>query len=1060
MQKYFPVFLLLLVLPLTGIGDAVPASLLPNMEFHSANGKTPDGWVVSQPRPAEDIFRLVSTADGNILEISEKSAAPVNYTGARFSAGEIPSLKVQLDVKLEDISKNAAVIYYWLDDKGKFIGDAKYVFLGKGNSDWRHIEKIVAPDNPVQTRGVMFCLSVYGNPDGGGKASFRRLKVTAADGQEKTVTESPPVVQKAFKRYSFRDNFTAKPEGVPYYLNRNGVGFLDFSALNTGNPEVNMTVTVPRGVNISLYLFYPRERQCVRIPASAQNALDSGQQSVFQVSRDYDWGVWGNGLFIEAGSQADQAFNIDIEFKTGAESFKSVIPVELLPPPGDINLPRGFKCHSFYSFPLNRIGLSAEKPDPLPEKLYRKWTAAGFVGGWGLIPGGRDWEPFWELHGVFPWRVADAAPQDRNILLPAKTFSGADGTLVCPSILIEKGPAVFAECLRRYNQLDKLQVPGAYCQIDYEPYVDGWTTAMCFCPRCLEHFTAFAKLDKQQISRQKILPRYEKEWIRFRCVQNSRVIKVMADAVRQINPTARFMLCSMPQAAAGEEEDYLKRYGIDLRLYESFTDIHTPMIYNTDLMFYRRLQSCFENLKKPIRPTLSSGWGAVAPYNPQRYRLHLMAAAMLGADGAVIYSGVFQMDDAYFNSQREVMNLIHAIEDEYLIKGKVDGETIAAVPQFQAAGNLYSLSRTFDGKYLVLLCNNSEEDQIFASIRAKSLNGNYRVRDLKSKTTFTVGDGQSDFTAAALQAGISIKIAPFDYALVEISPARSAPAAYSATVNADQVAAQEKAWQASFDAKLNLREENGVKTGTVSIDGKLFYLVETGMNKVLINLKDSAVAEWLVKQGQRTAVRQVGIDILTAPTPYWAKNLEAAFKNYRTGEQAAEACFTYTISQPPFDGLKVEKTYTVSKEKPELSVKVVILPEKGYRQFTYRANNILGIADNAEDISYRIPADSGIAEKKYEGKKSGNLILPKTARVENWCAAVNMKTGEQVKVSFNGQVDELMFWRQGDIATAELIYDKAYRDNDPHKAAPWTAEYRLEYIAGSKNAETRVNIQP
>ena len=203
--------------------SAGEGNLLPNIEFKSSNGATPDLWNVSQSKPAEKIFKVTTQEKSNILEINENSQSFVNSISYRLNVDGFKSFEINADVKLEDISKNAAIIYYWLDQDGKFIDGAKCAYSGKGNSEWNTVEKIIAPDNPVATKGILLCLCVYGKPDDNGKAMFKNVSMTLVDKQEKksaTITSTANNQPQTLKESSFRDNFTDKPKGEPYYISR------------------------------------------------------------------------------------------------------------------------------------------------------------------------------------------------------------------------------------------------------------------------------------------------------------------------------------------------------------------------------------------------------------------------------------------------------------------------------------------------------------------------------------------------------------------------------------------------------------------------------------------------------------------------------------------------------------------------------------------------------------------------------------------------------------------------------------------------------------------------
>jgi len=906
--------------------------------------------------------------------------------------------------------------------------------------------------------------------------------MTPVDKQEKksaTITSTANNQPLTLKESSFCYNFSAKPKGETYYISRGNTGFLDLCAVPFYAGETQVTIQLPESVELSLYMLNSLEKRCTLIKPAKTLSIPPEKKVCYNVSKSFCWLAGGNGLFIRPGVATPEKFNVSIEFETANSKFKVNVPVAVLGEDTPIVLPKNFSCYAYYGFPLPRIGVYDTDQDKLPAELFRKWVSAGFMGGGGgSIPGRPEWTPIWEFAStVFPLRVTDPSAKNKAFLTAAQTVSGSPGTLICPSVLIDQGAPFFIECIKKIGWEEKIKAPNAICEVDYEVYCDGWTTAMCFCPECIKNFAVFAKLDPLGLSPRKILTQYEKQWVKFRCMQNSQVVKAMADAVHQINPQAKFMLCSMPQAAKGEEEDYLKRYGIDLTLYESFIDVHTPMIYNTDMLFYQRLQACFENLKKPVWPYISSGWGPIAPYNPKRYRLQLLTSAVLGAKGAkrgvMVYSGVFQMDDAYFKSHREVMQNIAKIEDNYLVNGEIDKTTAEVIPQFGAKGNFFSVARSNNEKYLVFVCNNSEKEKIFVKVKLNVKEGNFQVRELNSNALVKTGKDRNSITAAELKNGITMVMLPLDYLLLEITPASSSAAdANGPEIMASEIAAMNENEITQFNSKLKLHQENGFKIGTIKKDWKLFYLIENNLNRLTVSLDNSATAEWMVSQNNSfsTAMKEAGIDIFAFPSLYCAKDVKAELKDFKIKGDVAEATFSYSITKAPFDGLRVEKTYYIHKNIPELKIKVVIIPEKGYRQFVYRTTNSLGISDNAEDICYQIPDGKETKTEKYAGKDSSALDFGKNGKTPllknyakktgsfdgTWCLAWNTKNNTAVKTTFDDRVDELFLWRDGNCATVEWVYAKPYQDNDPHKAAPWEINYSFKYIpANSQNIDIK-----
>ncbi|MCM8814499.1 MAG: hypothetical protein NC931_00725 [Candidatus Omnitrophica bacterium] len=157
-------------------------NLIQNYQLRSSNNNIPDGWSWFLDRT---VIRVIPDTETNIVEISEDTDKYVFSISNFVRIDGFKTYKLSVEIKVENISKNAAVYYYWTDANGKEITKERFLTKLSGTKDWEKKEQIISPENPSEIKGIRIILAVYGVKGGAGKAWFRNPCLTEAEPEKK-----------------------------------------------------------------------------------------------------------------------------------------------------------------------------------------------------------------------------------------------------------------------------------------------------------------------------------------------------------------------------------------------------------------------------------------------------------------------------------------------------------------------------------------------------------------------------------------------------------------------------------------------------------------------------------------------------------------------------------------------------------------------------------------------------------------------------------------------------------------------------------------------------------
>ncbi|MBU0714679.1 MAG: hypothetical protein KJ964_04925 [Verrucomicrobia bacterium] len=213
----------------------------------------------------------------------------------------------------------------------------------------------------------------------------------------------------------------------------------------------------------------------------------------------------------------------------------------------------------------------------------------------------------------------------------------------------------------------------------------------CFCPDCIEAFKQYTgikditvppenpvMLEKdypfQDLAEpaRSILSNYPLEWLKFKGDQNGRKWQSMIEAVREVNPSARFYLYSGSYRAIPSMEGpwhHCEWYGVYPpaagRYVDVFMDQHDPMRGKGGLAEMKLMREALRaagGRKVPVLNTVFSE----TPHYPLAKNDAIQSVALTEADGFQIYSWGGNFDSQTWSSVREGIQVLTAFEDFFL----------------------------------------------------------------------------------------------------------------------------------------------------------------------------------------------------------------------------------------------------------------------------------------------------------------------------------------------------------------------------------------------------------
>ena len=300
---------------------------------------------------------------------------------------------------------------------------------------------------------------------------------------------------------------------------------------------------------------------------------------------------------------------------------------------------------------------------------------AGIGGGLALSYYGIEYKPVDEeldRKGYFTWTWAwhgygGAMEPGQQIVYDPDAKSPRK--LVCPQVQAERQEPFWSGLVEGYEKALERDRP--WIIVNYEPpWID-----VCFCERCRKAFAKWAGLSEADVlemtpKQMRELPDYA--WGRFRAHQNDLIIQAHVDAARQTDPDIKFGVCGPPWT------QWHADHAMDIRTYEPEVFLHAPMIYTSPRQYAEMTRSTCENTGALVMPFLLASDVAVPNVFPSAadIRLNMLATALSGGDGAVLWVGIESLDGEVMNALRRSMQEIAQVQP-YIFGGQRRDDVVA-----------------------------------------------------------------------------------------------------------------------------------------------------------------------------------------------------------------------------------------------------------------------------------------------------------------------------------------------------------------------------------------------
>ena len=233
---------------------------------------------------------------------------------------------------------------------------------------------------------------------------------------------------------------------------------------------------------------------------------------------------------------------------------------------------------------------------------------------------------------------------------------------LCPTAQAARTQAWWNSRLEYYRK--RLASGSKKLIIDYEPP----TYHVCFCERCRREFAKFAGLDPANAAAMtpaEIQKLPDHAWGRFRSQQNGTIVKNHIAAIHEVDPEVKVGLC------CSSYTEWAAQHGMDIRLFEPDVAFHAPMIYTVGTAYEKLVRSTCESTRAPVLPFLLASDMAVKGVfpMPEDVRINMLATALSGGRGAILWVGIESLDGQYLNALRQSLDEIRRLQ-KFIVAGQ------------------------------------------------------------------------------------------------------------------------------------------------------------------------------------------------------------------------------------------------------------------------------------------------------------------------------------------------------------------------------------------------------
>ena len=518
--------------------------------------------------------------------------------------------------------------------------------------------------------------------------------------------------------------------------------------------------------------------------------------------------------------------------------------------------------------------------------------------------------------------------------------------------------------------------------------------------------------------------------------------------MRLINPNVKVLFCSAPlppKTEIQEELEYLKFYGVDIRLVDEFVDIQASMNYTPTLDYYKSLEREAKELRSCRMMILSNSWEDISSMRPGRVASHLFAAMFMGCNPPFMGQGLFLAPGTLLAKLKETINDV-AVTEKFWHGSEFDFEKVPWKSLYMADGNFYMLGRKNPTGKVLFLVNNHEFETIYLKLSLDNTKFS-NVYDLLNGTELLPYNN-----------GVAIEIPPFSYRVVKFSTNKEA-------LSQNGKVPTEKIEKLASELQ---REQQAAYKGMSRYDihcrlNGTSYEVVTPSQKILFNLNRGAEAAWYV--GGKKVMNTLGCDFFVNKdkSSTMISGVPVKLNSCRIFSDRAECIFSYRVANEGYRELTILKKFTVQRDSGIITVDIEIIPERGFRNFSYRMNNEFALGKSKKNsAAYHLSiaySHGNITDK------NGNTIIfsdkqktPFDRYIKKYhpllsdtITAESMISGENVEIKTSIMPEMFFCWRYANAATVEIIYPFAYAVEDPHLIKNWRVKTVFKYQSKSAN---------
>jgi hypothetical protein len=261
--------------------------------------------------------------------------------------------------------------------------------------------------------------------------------------------------------------------------------------------------------------------------------------------------------------------------------------------------------------------------------------------------------------------------------------------------------------------------------------------SLCYNPQSLMAFKKYLKTDKS-LTIEEVQNNYKEQWIKFQCLRNAELGKIMRDIVKKANPQCLFNIYSGYQSELG-----LVHYGIDWSLFGEFID-------NAECGYRRPLTEVEATLEAVAPANLIPGelisvWVGNLEYDFSKLKVTMFRRLTDGNGGFLLFYDL-QVDGRFWCTIGEISRLVADYESFFINpqKSKKSLKIISGITKDDIV--VYENSKR---EKIIILFNSTSKNKK-CELQVKNLPSKALMKDYYSGDVF---DANNNF---------SVTINPFD----------------------------------------------------------------------------------------------------------------------------------------------------------------------------------------------------------------------------------------------------------------------------------------------------------